>query len=253
MESQQKKLAYEAKLLEESDIQRIYQGNGGKETISFAKDITNTQSSLDKHLSTFIEQNEQSRIVFVNQDKHWMTVRLEKTPEGGMTYKVADSLEGHGAETRMKQIDNILVGICTKIPLQCTNIPFKSEKQDNSYDCGIFCALNAVDMKPIVVDGVKYSNAKATYSTDDVDTIRKNFEKELNKTKQQQQQRRPSRVSTASSLSGISNRSHYSQLQRPLSAGSQRSRSNISMITLNKLKDRVPKININRYNINKSK
>jgi|GEM_PF-5033307 len=148
LESQQNKLADEAKYLEEVDIQRIYEENGGKEPITFAHDIitneamkeTGLKESFADQFNNFRTGDNKSQVVFVNKDNHWMTVHLEKT-DGGITYQVADSLEGEGADKRMNQIDKLL------FDHGCTKIPFESEKQQNGYDCGTFAAKNAGLMK----------------------------------------------------------------------------------------------------------
>ena len=173
-QSQQKKLAKladEAKYLEEVEIMALYQENGGKESMAFANGIGGKQPSLDDHFNDFLTGNVQSQVVFICENNHWLTVRLEKTPDGGITYQVADSMPENPTQNKFNREERIdaLLGTCTKIP-------FKSEKQQNGYDCGIYCALNAVDMKPNVVEEHKYFNAKSTYSKHDVDAIRKNFE-----------------------------------------------------------------------------
>ena len=90
LESQQNKILDEAKYLEEADIQRIYEENGGKESTAYAAEIRRT-AGLEGYFDKFIKDDKlTSQVVFVNRDPHWMTVRLEKT-QGGITYQVADS------------------------------------------------------------------------------------------------------------------------------------------------------------------
>ena len=183
-QSQQKKLAKladEAKYLHEGDIMALYRKKsaelGKTEEMECADGILVNKAkefddSLETKFNNFITDDTlTSQVVFICENNHWMTVRLEKTPEDGMTYQVADSIPENPTNNkfnREERIDALLGGICTKIP-------FKSEKQQNGYDCGIYCALNAVDMGG---GDIKYglTSVKATYSKYDVDTIRKNFE-----------------------------------------------------------------------------
>ncbi len=176
LQSQRNEINYKDNLLEEVDVQKIYKENGGKEQMTFANGISKNEYALDVQFNNFLTGSDESQVVFVCENHHWLTVRLEKTLEGGINYQVADSLEGEGANIRMDKIREIFNYDGIK------EIPFKSEKQQNGYDCGIYCALNAIDMKPNVVLEHKlehkYFNAKSIYSQDNVDAIRANFEKE---------------------------------------------------------------------------
>ena len=144
LESQQKKLADEAKYLDESDIQRIYIEKGGKEPTAYASGIKGDAAGLEGYFNHFItDGNLKSQVVFVNQDKHWMTVRLEKT-DRGIIYQVADSMPEnptHDKTNREERIDALLLGN------GCKKITFESEKQQNGHDCGEFAAKNAGLMK----------------------------------------------------------------------------------------------------------
>jgi len=151
--------------LHDVEIQRIYKENDGQEETVVCVGITG-EVGLEGMFYNFVQNDdEKSKVYFVNENDHWITVRLQKT-NNGITYQVADSLQSEGAKIRSEKIDELLnyKGIEKK--------PFKSMIQENSYDCGIYAALNAVDMGGYDVEN-NLTTAKSTFSQNNVNFQRK--------------------------------------------------------------------------------
>ncbi len=114
--------------------------------------------ALEQELVDFEKEN--------RDDDGFLTLKesfmLDYNMRHGNLKNAVESLQNIISSTPEKQIDALMnyEGI--------TKIPFESEKQQNRYDCGIFCALNAVDMSG--------GQAQSTKTQKDVDTIRANFE-----------------------------------------------------------------------------